>query len=63
MGEAKRRKQDAFSKAQLDQLERVVERAYKRTRTGIEAARAAATDAERGAHVAAIHEATGSIVG
>jgi Fe-S-cluster containining protein len=63
MGEAKRRKQDAFSKAQLDQLERVVERAYKRTRTGIEAARAAATDAERGAHVSAIHEATGSIVG
>lgn len=63
MGEAKRRKQDAFTPAQLEQLEHVVERVYKRTRAGIDAARAAATDDERSGHLAAIHSATASIVG
>ncbi len=63
MGEAKRRKEDAFTKAQLDQLEKVVERVYKRTRDGIQAARAVTNDAERNGILAAIHEATATIVG
>ena len=41
----------------------MVERVYKRTRDGIQAARDAATDDERHGHLAAIHEATATLVG
>lgn len=62
MGEAKRRKQDAFTPAQHAQLERVVKTAYRTTRSGVARARSAADDADRTDAIAAIHAETAEMV-
>lgn len=63
MGEAKRRKQDSFSPAQLARLEALVGDVYKRTRAGITAAKSALDDAGRRAALAALHAENAGLVG
>ena len=57
MGEAKRKKKDRFSPAQFSALDRVLEIAYRRTRAGLQEARAT-TSEPRAAALAAIHRDT-----
>lgn len=63
MGEAKRRKQDAFTPAQMARLEALVGEVYRRTRTGMAAAKAAPDDAGRAAALVALHADTATQVG
>lgn len=62
MGEAKRRKQFEHSDVQKAQLERVLEVAYRTTRAGMSAARAATAPAERRRELAEVHRQTGGLV-
>lgn len=56
MGEAKRRKKDRFSPAQFAALDRVLEAAYRRTRRGVQEARATSGEARAAALAAAHHD-------
>ena len=63
MGEAKRRKKESFSDAQIARLEALVGDVYKRARSGLAAAKAAADDEGRRAAIVGIHADSVGLVG